>query len=187
MKRPLLSSLFVLCVSATALTAQAQSDQTAEKAMAEKTAKATRAREEAAEKFRAGFAKLRFIEGTWKQASGTATSAGAQPLFKIAPYLGGKYLETHGDLGGASFQMIFSYYQPGDHYLMSIVDDQSGVLDVYKGEFDASGALVFTNPNFFRILLIPTPGGNFTWVGASSRDQGATFKVNATYVLEKTS
>lgn len=182
MKHPLLSSLIALCVSAIALPALAQSEKTAEKA-----AKAARAREEAAEKFRAGFARLRFIEGTWKQANGTATSAGTEPLFRITPYLGGKYLETHGNFGAADFQMIFSYYQPGDHYLMSIVDDQSGVLDVYKGEFDASGALVFTNPNFFRISLIPTSGGNFTWVGASSRDQGATFKVNATYVLEKTS
>jgi hypothetical protein len=182
MKRPFLSSLFALCVSAIALTAEAQIDQTAEKA-----AKAARAREEAAEKFRAGFTRLRFIEGTWKQANRTAASASAEPLFKITPYLGGKYLETHGNFGSGDFQMIFSYYQPGDHYLMSIVDDQSGVLDVYKGEFDASGALVFTNPNFFRISLIPTPGGNFTWVGASSRDQGATFKVNATYVLEKAS
>lgn len=179
MKHPFLASL-ALCLSAIPLPALAQSENTAEK-----TAKAARAREEAAEKFRAGFARLRFIEGTWKQAKGTATSAGVEPLFKITPYLGGKYLETHGNFGAANFQMIFSYYQPGDHYLLSIVDDQSGVLDVYKGEFDTSGVLVFTNPQFFRISLVPTPGGNFTWVGAYSRDQGATFKVNATYVLEK--
>lgn len=184
MKHPFLASL-ALCLSAISLPALAQSDKAAENAIAEKAAKAARAREEAAEKFRAGFARLRFIEGTWKQAKGTAISAGTEPLFKIAPYLGGKYLETHGNFGAADFQMIFSYYQPGDHYLMSIVDDQSGVLDVYKGEFDTNGVLVFTNPQFFRISLVPTPGRNFTWVGASSRDQGATFKVTATYVLEK--
>ena len=132
MKCPFLASL-ALCLSAISLPAMAQSEKTAEKA-----AKAARAREEAAEKFRAGFARCRLIEGTWKQAKGTATSTGIEPLFKITPYLGGKYLETHGNFGAADFLMIFSYYQPGDHYLMSIVDDQSGVLDVYKGMARAS-------------------------------------------------
>lgn len=163
---------------------------TEEEAKAEAAAKAAKARQEASEKFEAGFARLQFIKGSWIRAAASPGKAGAPEgaapkTLAITPYMGGKYLETHGNLGGVDFQIIFSYYQPENHYIMSIVDDKSGVLDVYHGDFDADGSLVFTNSQFFRVSLVPLANGNFRWIGAHSRDQGASWKVTNTFDLQR--
>ena len=175
-----------LCMLPVLSQAQASSEKSAaESAKAEKAAKAKR---EAEEKFRAGFERLQFIEGSWHAAAkgaGGPKPDGGLPTAVIAPYMGGKYLEMHGTKDNVAFQIVFSYYAPENKYLMSIVDDQSGVLDVYDGNFDGDGTLVFTNRQFYRVSLIPKAKDGFDWVGEYSADRGKNWKPGQTYAFQR--
>ncbi len=134
---------------------------------------------------RAGLARLQFLVGRWALArpAAAADSAGMAPTapLEVVPFLNGKYLRLTGRIGGPAFELLISYSLNDRRYALAILDEQSGVFDVYEGDIDLDGRLVLTNPQYFRISLQPVPTGGFVWIGSYSPDSGETWRVTNRY------
>lgn len=134
---------------------------------------------------RAGLERLQFLVGRWAlvRPAAATDSAGMAPTAPLAvePFLNGKYLRLTGRMGGPAFELLISYSTSDRRYALAILDERSGVFDVYEGDFDSAGRLVLTNPQYFRITLQPVSTGGFAWIGSHSPDRGETWRVTDRY------
>ncbi|MBL8960802.1 MAG: hypothetical protein JNJ98_13185 [Gemmatimonadetes bacterium] len=117
--------------------------------------------------------RLRFIEGSYRVSSGVAGDT-ATAVWRFRPVLGGKYFELD-EVFRVAFRVTVGYDSTSQRYRMSLLDAGTGAFDVYDGDFDASGALVLQNPNFWRVSFAPTSAG-LIWRFEHSTDRGATWK-----------
>lgn len=151
-------------------------------------------REAKARGFEAGFARLRFLEGSWSadlaapDAKPGERSDGRTPI-EVVKVNGGKALTSTFKTAGYTFLMYFSYDVDLDRYRITSLDDVSGLLDVYEGTFDESGALVVSNVgtgtgytylgarHHNRLRLEPNGDAGWKWEIEVTTDRGATWKV----------
>lgn len=121
--------------------------------------------------------RLRVFEGSYRVSSGTPGDT-AMSIWRWRPILGGKYLELE-ETFRVPFRVTVGFDSTAQRYRMSLLDAGSGAVDIYDGDFDASGALVLRNPQFWRVTLTPTDSG-MLWLFAHSTDGGATWRQNPT-------
>jgi len=138
-------------------------------------------------KLDAGLARLKPLAGTWHIVTLEPKSDGQwhereQAELSFDWILGGRLLETSGHMQNSDFRLSLSYDALKSVYRAALVDNLSGVLDIYEGDFDTSGALIITNPDNFQWQISTTDNGwemNF----AGSDDEGKSFKVFSRNVL----
>jgi hypothetical protein len=121
--------------------------------------------------------RMRFIEGSYRVTSG-APGDTASAIWHWRPVLGGKYIELE-EVFKVRFRATVGFDSTSQRFRMSLLDAGSGAVDVYDGDFDASGSLVMQNPQFWRVTLTPTARGIF-WRFSRSTDRGATWRENPT-------
>jgi hypothetical protein len=117
--------------------------------------------------------RLRFIEGSFRAASGVAGDT-TTTVWRFRPVLGGKYFELDA-VFKVAFRVTIGFDSTSHRYRMSLLDAGTGAFDVYDGAFDATGALVLHNPHFWRVTFAPTPTG-MTWRFEHSTDRGTTWE-----------
>lgn len=156
----------------------------------------------------AGLGKLDFVVGRWSGthsrppasvgAPAAPTEAPAEPgVVRFAPGQGGRYLEGEARVGGYGYRMILSYDVVQKLYRFSSIDDVSGLLDVYEGDFDSNGALVVTNLGsgthylsgttrvHNRLSFQPLAGDQWEWQIDGSTDGGKTWARGQTFKAER--
>ncbi len=116
--------------------------------------------------------RLRAFEGSYRV--GTDTVTGAAVIWRWRSVLGGKYVELEETMNVA-FRVTIGFDSTAQRYRLSLLDAGSGAVDIYEGDFDATGALVMQNPQFWRLTLRPTERG-LVWQGSRSTDRGATWR-----------
>jgi hypothetical protein len=114
--------------------------------------KAKRMQEERAAFARAlkdGIAKIEFLRGPWQAAllkpKGTDWVAAGNVRIELEDAAGGKALTTTISLNGYTYLMFFTYDALQKAYRVTSLDDVSGLMDVYEGNFDDAGALAVSN------------------------------------------
>ena len=131
---------------------------------------------------RQGVDRLAFMRGDWRGARFAPARDGGweevdRTSLNVAPEMIGLYLAT---------QVRTAQYL----YAIVIVsrDDQSGLIDVYEGGFDAGSALVVDNIQsgthyrsgdlrvHNRMTFAPLAGGGWTWLVEATADGGATWR-----------
>ena len=146
-----------------------------------------------------GLRKLDFVVGRWTgllslpSAPGGTDPAAAKPAqparsaVQFAPGPGARYLEGATRVGGFGYRMVLSYDAVQKRYRFSSVDDVSGLLDIYEGDFDSAGALVVSNVGsgtyyltgatrvHNRLTFQPLPGDVWEWRVDGSTDGGKTW------------
>lgn len=193
MKRMLIRSGLVCLAFATPMTATLMAEANADTA-SDARSRAKEEREAKARGFETGFARLKFLEGSWTadlaapNAKPGERSDEGTPI-EVVKVKGGKALTTTLETAGYTFLMYFSYDVDLDRYRITSLDDVSGLLDVYEGTFDESGALVVSNVgtgtgytylgarHHNRLRLEPNGDTGWKWEIEVTTDLGATWKV----------
>lgn len=123
-----------------------------------------------------GVQRLRFMLGHWPAAS-----------FWLSD--GATSLEGAARVKDNVFRYVLAYDVVQRRYRFSSIDNRSGLLDAYTGDFDATGALVMTNvesgthylaggkPVHNRLVMMPGTDGAWSWRVDSSEDRGATWQI----------
>lgn len=145
------------------------------------------------DRLRSGVDRLSFLRGEWDasfhatSADGDWEEAGDKRLAIVAD-MNGLYLETQVQSGSYLYEIVFSYDVAQDRYRITSRDDQSGLIDVYEGEFAASGALVVTNLDsgthylfrgeryHNRMTFAPIPAGGWSWIVEATSDSGGSWR-----------
>ncbi|MCB1051978.1 MAG: hypothetical protein H6510_04790 [Acidobacteria bacterium] len=134
----------------------------------------------------AGFQRLRFLEGSWAAVPQNPNADGSwspqnEIQFTVSPSLGEKYLETEVHQAAYTYHLIFSFDQAQGQYRVVSYDDQSGLVDVYEGQFLDDGSLQVSNLKpgthylyqgqkvYNRMALKPKAQG-WTWLIEASTD-----------------
>lgn len=117
--------------------------------------------------------RLRFIEGSYRGSSGVVGDT-TTTVWRFRPILGGKYFELQA-VRDVEFRVTIGFDSTSRRYRMSLLDAGTGAFDVYDGDFEANGALILQNPNFWRVSFARTTVG-ISWRFEHSRDQGATWQ-----------
>lgn len=165
--------------------------------------------QEARKTLHEGLRKLDFVVGRWTGSLSLPTApAGADPvaatsaqpaasMVRFAPGPGARYLEGETRVGGFGYRMVLSYDAVQKRYRFSSIDDVSGLLDVYEGEFDSAGALVVSNVDsgtyyltgttrvHNRLTFLPLPGDVWEWRVDGSTDGGKTWARWQTFKAER--
>jgi glyoxylase-like metal-dependent hydrolase (beta-lactamase superfamily II) len=166
--------------------------------------------QEARKTLHEGLRKLDFVVGRWTGAlslpsapSGADPAAAAKPaqpassIVQFAPGGGARYLEGETRAGGFGYRMVLSYDAVQKRYRFSSIDDVSGLLDVYEGDFDSTGALVVSNVGtgthyltgtariHNRLTFQPLPGDVWEWRVDGSTDGGKTWVLWQTFKAER--
>lgn len=140
-----------------------------------------------------GVDRLSFLRGEWIAAFLTPTAEGGWKVsgdkgIEISADMNGLYLETQVQSGSYLYEIVFSYDVVQDRYRITSRDDQSGLIDVYEGKIDASGALVVTNLDsgthylfggeryHNRMTFAPMPDGGWSWLVEATSDTGASWR-----------
>lgn len=143
-------------------------------------------------KLRAGVERLQFLKGDWRGCMRNADKAGGwgagtEKAAHFRPSLNDLYLETEMVSGKYRYIIVFSYDHAQGRYRIASRDDQSGLIDIYDGDFGADGALVVSNVGsgthyaykgvkyFNRMSFLPTSGG-WSMIVEASNDRGASWK-----------
>ncbi len=100
--------------------------------------------------------------------------------------LGNRLLETSGHMQNSDFRLSISYDALKSVYRLALIDNLSGVLDIYEGNFDESGTLVLTNPDYYQWRIQTTASG---WEMNYHRsvDQGENYAMFGRNVLSPAS
>lgn len=140
----------------------------------------------------AALRRLDFLKGPWvitrysRSRDGVWTANEVQTL-TIGPSMNDLYLEATFVTPGYIYEMVFSYDTAMETYRVVSRDDQSGLIDVYQGDFNADGALVLTNLQsgthyasgelqiHNRLIFAPTADGWSVSIDASA-DKGETWR-----------
>lgn len=139
-----------------------------------------------------GVERLSFLRGAWEASLLAPTAEGGwretgRTTMVVAASMNDLYLETKVQSGHYMYEIIFSYDVAQDCYRVTSRDDQSGLIDVYEGVFDTSGALVVTNIEsgthyvsggeqyHNRLTFAPEPAGGWSWLVEATSDGGATW------------
>jgi hypothetical protein len=158
----------------------------------------------------AGLGRLKFLTGRWTglvSVDPAPTVAGASPAptpdaparieTAFRPGAGGSYIEGEARFRGFGYRMVMSNDIFQKTYRTSVIDDASGLVDVFEGVLDASGSLVQTNVRagtyytqdadkvHTRLTFKPLEQGLWRWVVESSKDAGVTWKAAQTFEAEK--
>jgi len=143
-------------------------------------------------KLRAGVQRLQFLKGDWRGCLRNADKAGGWGVGTATaghfrPSLNDLYLETEMVSGRYRYIMVFSYDHAQGRYRIASRDDQSGLIDIYEGDFGADGALVLSNLSsgthyaykgvkyFNRMTFTPASDG-WSVIVEASNDMGASWK-----------
>lgn len=158
-----------------------------------------------------GLGRLGFLPGRWTGlvsvvpapaiAAGPPAARPEAPPTRIEvafrPGAGGSYLEGDARFAGFGYRMVVSYDIYQKTYRTSVVDDASGLVDVFEGTLDASGSLVQTNVRsgthylqegdrvHTRLIFTPLENGLWRWAVESSTDLGATWRPMQAFEAEK--
>jgi glyoxylase-like metal-dependent hydrolase (beta-lactamase superfamily II) len=156
-----------------------------------------------------GLRKVDFVIGRWAgplavlPAPGGAASVAAksaQPgasVVRFAPGPGARYFEGEARVGAFGYRMLLSYDVVQKQYRFSSIDDVSGLLDVYEGDFNSSGALVVSNVKsgthyrtaativHNRLTFQPLPGDVWEWRIEGSTDGGRTWVHSQTFAAAR--
>lgn len=96
-----------------------------------------------------GVARLQFLVGDWTVVQSHPTGSGwveRPPITAdFKPSMNGLYVVGDFDSGAFTYEMVFSYDAAKGEYRVASRDDVSGLIDVYQGDFDASGELKLSN------------------------------------------
>ena len=165
--------------------------------------------QEARKTLHEGLRKLDFVVGRWTgslslpSAPGGTDPAAAKPAqparsaVQFAAGGGARYLEGETRVGGFGYRMVLSYDAVQKRYRFSSVDDVSGLLDIYEGDFDSAGALVVSNVGsgtyyltgttrvHNRLTFAPLPGDVWEWRVDGSPDGGKTWVRWQTFKAER--
>lgn len=140
-----------------------------------------------------GIERLAFLDGRWTMVQETPDNDGnwqEQPAsqLSILPSMNGLYLETEISTGPYVYRLVFSYDAAQGRYRIMSRDDQSGLLDIYEGNFDETGALVVSNiasgthysragiDYHNRMTFTPDGDSGWTWIVELTADDGATWR-----------
>lgn len=141
---------------------------------------------------RVGRARLDFLAGDWRVeqfspiAAGEWRSNGAGAM-RFSSAMNDLYLETNASSGRYVYHIVFSFDATQQRYRVTSRDDQSGLIDVYEGAFDESGALVLSNigsgthyavggvRHHNRMSFAPTAEG-WAWLVEVSDDGGQSWR-----------
>jgi glyoxylase-like metal-dependent hydrolase (beta-lactamase superfamily II) len=146
---------------------------------------------------RQGLARLDFITGRWAgtAARPEATPTPAEVTFAPGPGASHRVGEMRLDGYGYAFTLGYDLFQK--RYRLAVVDDVTGLVDVFQGGFDASAALVLTNVEagthyragadvvHTRLTFRSLPDDRWQWEIADSRDGGRTWRVSRVFAAEK--
>lgn len=140
----------------------------------------------------AGLERIRFMAGPWavtrysRDREGAWTANETQ-IATFEPSMNDLYLDATFAAPGFVYRMVFSYDAVMETYRVVSRDDQSGLIDVYQGNFSPDGVLVLTNLEsgthynsggmkiHNRMTFTPTAEG---WMASidGSADEGATWR-----------
>ncbi len=169
----------LLAVAALALAAPARG-------LAQDAAAETRAR------LHGGVDRLSFLRGDWHaslfapSAEGGWREAG-ETAMGVAASMNDLYLETEVQSGPYLYEIVFSYDVVQDLYRVTSRDDQSGLIDVYEGAFEANGSLAVSNLEsgthyvsggaryHNRMTFKKDSDGGWVWLVEATSDGGATW------------
>ena len=153
--------------------------------------------------------KLDFVIGRWgRSLSGPPAAGGGQTadpkapaptssIVRFAPGAGGRYIEGETRVGGFGYRMLLSYDVVQKLYRFSSIDDVSGLLDIYEGDLDPTGALVVSNVKpgthyvagsdriYNRLTFRPVGKDGWEWRVDGSKDGGKTWVVWQTFTAER--
>lgn len=151
------------------------------------------AADSAQSRLRRGVERLTFLRGTWHATLHTPVGDGGwqevgQTQLDVTPSMNDLYLVTEVRSGQYLYALVFSYDAAQDLYRITSRDDQSGLLDVYEGNFESSGALVVANVAsgthyqsggvriHNRMTFKPDAGSGWSWLVEATADGGATWR-----------
>lgn len=140
----------------------------------------------------AGLQRIRFIAGSWavtrySRDRDGAWTANETQIMTVEPSMNDLYLDATFAAPGFAYRMVFSYDAVMETYRVVSRDDQSGLIDVYQGNFTPEGVLVLTNLEsgthyksgglkiHNRMTFTPTAEGWTVSIDGSA-DEGATWR-----------
>lgn len=143
----------------------------------------------------AGRRRLDFLAGPWeltvynRNRDGEWVPNGTQSIV-VEPSMNDLYLRLMIATPGYNYEMTLSYDVVMGTYRVVSRDDQSGLIDVYEGNFNSEGSLVITNlrsgthyiagSRRIHNRMTLTPGANgWTSQVEGSDDEGATWTPQA--------
>lgn len=154
--------------------------------------------------------RLSFLTGQWTgfvtstpvpSPSGRAAPSAATTPTRVElafrPGAGGSYFEGHARFAGFGYRLVIAYDLFQKVYRTSVIDDVSGLVDVYEGTMDTSGTLTQTNVRsgthyvqdgkkvHNRLAFTPIEKGLWRWVVDSSTDGGTTWQPGQAFEAEK--
>jgi hypothetical protein len=142
---------------------------------------------------RLGVDRLSFLRGKWDVLLHSPTADGAwredgESTIIVAASMNDLYLETVVQSGPYLCEIIFSYDVVQDRYRVTSRDDQSGLMDVYEGDFDANGSLAVSNLEsgthcvsdgaryHNRMRFTMDSAGGWVWLVEATGDSGASWR-----------
>lgn len=151
------------------------------------------AAESAKSRLRRGVERLSFLRGAWQATLHALGGDGGwrevgQTQLNVTSTMNDLYLVTEVRSGKFLYALVFSYDAAQDVYRVSSRDDQSGLLDIYEGNFDSNGALVVANIAsgthyqsagvriHNRMTFQPQADPGWSWLVEATADGGATWQ-----------
>jgi hypothetical protein len=139
----------------------------------------------------AGVARLVFFVGDWTVVQSRPTPSGwvEQPPMAATfrSSMNNLYAVGNFTAGAFSYEMVFSYDAAQSLYRIASRDDQSGLIDIYEGDFDSSGSLIVSNltsgthyavggVKYFNRLTFAARADGWSVLVEASRDGGVTWR-----------
>ncbi len=99
---------------------------------------------------RSGVQRMGFLKGKWQACFVNAAEdgwrkTGEARTIEFRTDMNDLYLTAETANAQYRYQMLFSYDELQKRYRIASHDDQSGLLDIYQGQFEKNGALIVTN------------------------------------------
>ena len=168
------------------------------------SAPGAQAQQDSHDELRTRVQRMHFLEGLWRACFVNATQdgwrkSGEVRMIEFRSDMNDLYLTAEMQNAQYRYKMLFSYDELQKRYRIASHDDQSGLLDIYQGGFDKSGALVVTNLEsgthyaidrvdyYNRLSFAETPEGWTSTVEVTT-DDGATWRpqlrINASTAID---